>query len=242
MHRISRRRVVLGAVGVGLFSVASWNHPLAAQNSAQIPQKPMLLTRKLIRELGDGSQIIVERQWRVNFSQSAAGISISGSQVDVAVTTPPALAQFAEIEKSRSTNAMFPISLSNAGDITNTGRSLSKEALEAALSMANNVIEQSGADKSERARHEYYLSQLQQRGGALLNQAPVDLFFPKSKGFNVARGIDLPDGSKGEFVVSYSVKKEAQSGLLSSAKREVITTIGTSSRRTIELWTLASNQ
>lgn len=115
--RSSRRSFLAGSLvistGVAL--------PVAAAVQLEIPHGPMLLGRKIERDLRDGAKIIVMREWQIEFSHSERGIEIGGSQISAKVKAPEQLREIARIEEERSTDGMFPIILTETGLIDRVG-------------------------------------------------------------------------------------------------------------------------
>ncbi|MEO0589911.1 MAG: hypothetical protein AAFZ11_05045 [Pseudomonadota bacterium] len=211
---------------------------LLAATSVTSPTAPMLLTRKLSRGLRDGKAVLVTRQWRVQFSQENRGVSVTGEQTTVSVDAPPALAELAQIEKERSTAGMFPILLSSEGVIMAAGGNTSQASIDAALKVAEEVMMARGVAQASAAEQRQVMAQLQAAGSSFLDQMPGDLFYPSIEPLRELRQVPLGEGVVGEFEVSWEASAQAETGLLESARREVITRIGESERRSSEDWRL----
>ena len=235
---LSRRRTLLfarSAIATGALV------PLGlAQAATKVtsPTFPMLLTRKLSRGLRDGNAVVVTRQWRVEFSQESRGVTITGEQTAVSVSAPPALAQLAQIEEERATDGMFPILLSSDGVIMAAGENTSQASIDAALKAAEEVMMARGLAQASAAEQRQVMAQLQAAGSSFLDEMPGDLFYPSTTPLREVRQVPLGEGMVGEFEVSWEASAEAETGLLENARREVITRIGESERRSSENWRL----
>lgn len=234
---LTRRRIlVCGAIGVLSTSPLS-----ALQRSAServvFPTGKMRLTRRLSRSLRDGKAIVVTRSWAIDFQPVSQGASISGEQIAVDVDAPPALARLSEIEAARSTG-MFPILLAPDGTLMAAGENTSQDTIDEAIKAAQELFEEGGLSKAETARQAQYMAQLQRVSASLLDELPIDLFYPSTEPYREVREVDIPDGGIGEFEVTWVATQQKDSALLANAKREVITRIGQSERRASEEWTL----
>ena len=235
---LSRRRALLFAMSAIAAGAGSQLSPARATSKVTSPTSPMLLTRKLSRGLSDGEAVIVTRQWRLQFSQESRGVSISGEQTDVSVDAPPPLARIAQIEEQRSTADMFPILLSSEGVIMAAGENTSQASIDAALKAAEEVMMARGLAQASAAQQRQVMAQLQAAGSSFLDEMPGDLFYPSTTPVREVRRMPLGDGAFGEFEVSWEASAGADTGLLESATREVITRIGASERRSSENWRL----
>lgn len=235
---LSRRHALLFAMSAIAAGVGLSHRSVLAASSVASPTTPMLLTRQLSRGLRDGKAVTVTRQWRVAFSQQSRGVTVTGEQTAVSVEAPPALAALAQIEEKRSTAGMFPILLSPDGVIMAAGEITSKASIEAALEVAESVMMARGLAEASASEQQQVMAQLQAAGSSFLDQLPGDLFFPSVIPLREVRRVPLSDGLVGEFEVSWEASAQASTGLLESARREVITRIGESERRSSEDWLL----
>jgi len=231
-------------MALGAFAVGS-ACPVAAslgKKPLSLPPGAWLLKRRLQRGLRDGLAISVTREWRVQFARQSRGIAVSGAQVSVAVDAPERLAPIAKIEEQRSSDAMFPILLAPNGKIIAAGQNTSQESLDEAVRAGTALLAEempkAMAGARPAAQHARYLAQLQQSRSSLLDELPGDLFYPSAKPFRAVRQIALPDGRSGEFAVNWEASAHNESGWLNTARREVITRIGESERRSSEDWSL----
>jgi len=211
---------------------------LLAQPSIQMPDMPMRLTRRLSRGLRDGSAIVVTRNWRITFAPQARGIAINGEQTGVTVDAPPVLKTLTEIEANRSTAGMFPILLSPTGTIVAAGEMTSRTSIDAGMRQAVALFEQRKGSAQTKEEQIRVLARLRKTGTSLLDEMPGDLFYPSVTPLREVRSLNLPDGSTGEFEIGWEATHQTGSTLLKSARRKVITRIGSSIRISSEDWSL----
>ena len=237
----SRRRVnllALSAIAASLVGLPT--QTLGAQNLFR-PTGPATLTRRLSRGLRDGKAILVTRSWRIAFEAQARGIAVAGEQMSVSVEAPQQLEPLARIEEQRSTQNMFPILLGPDGTIMAAGQNTSRSSFDAAVETAQSILQQGGFGEDSVQQQGAYLAQLQEAGSSLLDELPGDLFYPSTEPFREARAVALPDGTQGAFEMTWIASAQEGSGLLKDARREVITRIGESERRSSEEWSLTAS-
>lgn len=236
---LTRRHALLFAMGgAALGSGVSVARALEGERIA-LPAEPMVLTRRLTRGLRDDAVIVVTRRWRITFARQARGIAVNGEQIEVTVEAPPQLAQLSAIEEARPTTGLFPILLGPDGAIMAAGDPGDARSVDAALLAAQRVMAQHGLSADSVAQHALYMAQLQQAGSSLLDEWPADLFYPSPSARRIVRQIALPDGGTGDFELRWQATPQAGSALLNEARREVLTRIGESERRSSEEWSLA---
>ncbi len=238
---LSRRQASLAALGGAIVGLAGLPSALAASPGVAVPSGPCRLTRRLERSLRDANAVIVTRSWRIDFAWQVRGIAISGEQVSVSVDAPERLAPIAKVEEERSTQGMFPILLAPDGTIVAAGENSAQVSLDTAVEIALDLLGEesaAGAHGQGVAPHAAYLAQLQAAGSSMMDAMPGDLFYPSTTPFRTVRRIELPDGARGEFEVSWEASTQAGSPLLERAGREIITRIGASEKSSSEDWTL----
>ena len=236
--KTTTRRMALGsAVGMTICLGLAPGSVLA-KSPLKLPGEPLKLSRSIQRSLDDGTSITVERAWQVTFARQGQGISISGEQLDCRVTAPAALDPLMEIEKSRSTQDMWPVLLNGSGLILAAGPGAREEDVTHALQTANRIIGNGRAPQSVVEAQMNYLGGLQHAGSSLLDRVPDDLFFPTGSPMRVIRSIDLPDGSIGEFELVYRATPSAEGGWLDHAERTVVTRLAGTVRTAREEWQL----
>lgn len=237
MTGLSRRGALSGALGLTLGLVAG---PAFAARGVALPTGPMLLTRLIERGLSGGAVLSVERSWEIQFTRQGQGIAITGSQVSAKVDAPDNLASLAQIEESRSTDGMFPLLLSDTGLLVATGRYIQITDIERAAQEARAIIAKRPIPADARAELAKYLGQLQRSGAKLLDEMPKDLFFPETEPLRTFRKVSLPGGLEGEFEVTHQASIASGANWLERSERKVITRIGTSERRSREVWSMAA--
>lgn len=233
MQKWSRR----SALGSILAVMAVAGTPLRALGITA-PDQTMRLNRRLVRGLSDGEQIVVEREWLVDFASRGSGFAISGRQVSVRVDAPPKIAAIAAVERERSTDTMFPILLDANGLITAIGKTESAHDVAAAVAAAQDIIARSARSAPAHEQARFYLSQIQQAGSGFLDQFPRDLFFPRSPAMRETRLVNLPDGSQGEFEMIYSADADPFTGWMVHSERRIITRLAGSERHAWEHWSM----
>jgi len=236
----SRRDLLHAARTAAFFAAFTLPGALQAREMLEIPANWMTLRRIIERELGDGRTLAVTRDWRVAFARDGMGAQISGEQIAVDVDAPEKLAALAAIERSRSTDAMFPIALSAEGLIQSAGRYTETDDIEAAVREAGAILEQRGFPPDEAARRLRYIAQLEHASGSLLNQLPPDLCFPRNQSVTTVRPVQLPDGVEGAFEMTYTAKTAPGQPWLESSERKVVTRVGSEERLLREIWMLTA--
>ena len=214
--------------------------PVLAQSGLALPLGTLVLTRTIVRELADGKQIVVERAWQVGFAHDAPGILVTGRQISAAVDAPEALAELAAIEQRRDTDAMFPIRLSGDGLIEHVGLFEKQADIDAAVQVALEMVARLPIGNDQQAQMRRTLSQLAAVGSSMIDSLPPDLFFPRSAAVHDRRQIELPNGSLGEFEVSYRSTAAGVGPWLANAERLVITRHAGQTRHSSESWSLRS--
>lgn len=233
------RRGILGLIAAcGASLTIPIPNPVRAMSHRRLPPGELRLTRILERGLSGAAKIVVERSWKVRFSHENRGIAIQGEQISAKVDAPPQLQRLAEIEQSRSTDAMFPILLSEAGTIMAAGEMTQADDLAKAVREAEDLIAKRSIPAAAKAELVRLIAQVQEAGGRLLDRMPADLFYPSTEPLRTVQPVKLPDGQAGEFELTYETKCAPDGGWLERAERRVVTRIGGSERRSSEVWTL----
>lgn len=237
---ITRRHALLLSLSAFSYALAGGAVPALSAQSVAHPTDAMVLTRKLVRHLSDGNAIIVTRSWRLDFTVQARGIAVNGKQVSVKVEAPPVLARFVEIEEARTTDGMFPLLLAEDGTIMAAGNQSDKNDVQSAIDAALALFRERGLSAANARTQGQIMTQMQSAGSSALEQLPGDLFYPSTTPFSEVRTVALPEGAQGEFEVNWTASVHDGTSLLKTARREIITRIGDSERRSIEEWSLAA--
>ena len=237
MSDFSRRSVLAGAAAITCNPVVS----AAATRRLSIPSGPMDLQRTITRGLGLNAYIAVTRSWVINFAMQGSGVIVSGKQIDVEVDAPSSLEAFAQLERSRSTNAMFPMMLSDLGLLISAKRHLDSDDVQRALEEARQVIEARDLSDDNKAAQLAGLAELQRNAGSMLQGIPPDLFFPMKASSKAVESVLLPGGMTGEFELHYNAECASDAPWLKRSERRVITRIGDSERRSSDVWTMTQS-
>lgn len=235
MTILNRRQMVAGAVALG----ALGSVPLRAAGSLPLPLGEMTLSRSVERSLVDGSTIVVERTWKVMFARQGTGARITGQQSLAKVIAPPSLANLARIEEARSTDAMFPMLLSDRGTLVTTGEYVLEQDLARIAREAEQMVRTRQLGSDRKAEQLQYLVLMQRSAGRLIEQLPSDLFYPSTPKVRLAKPISLPDGQKGEFELVYETRRAPGRAWLAFAERRIITRLGATEQQSREIWTMA---
>ena len=235
----TRRGFIAALFGMGMLG----SRLLAATESPlPLPDRPLRLTRVLVRGLGDSgsSAITVRRWWDVAFERQGRGIVVSGRQTGAEVDAPPNLAAIARIEQQRDASGMLPLMLSDRGAMITAPAALGdSDTVSAALRAAEGVIaRQMGLPADDRARIRYYLAEMHRAGSGLLEVLPDDLLFPSGPPVERRESVTLPDGLTGQFALRYKAEPQPDAPWLARAERQVVTSVGGFDRQAAETWTL----
>ncbi|WP_209349044.1 hypothetical protein [Pontixanthobacter sp. CEM42] len=237
------RRDALKALGA-LSALASIDRPLSA-NALQTAQKfapptgPMRFSRRLVRNLTDGKQIIVERTWKVLFAPAGQGFMLDGEQISVEVSAPPGLEALADLERRKREIGLFPLMLTSDGVIMgNSGSVAQKSVIDRAIELASQEVAARASSEADRKASREFLRALQSSAEKATSRLPRDLFQPQQMSAVDERTLPLPDGTKGTVLIEFSAEISAQTGLMQKASRMVTTRIGDSERTSAEKWSL----
>lgn len=230
--------VALAASGVE----AQVLEPLTGQNFVP-PRQPMVYTRRLVRDLPDGAQIVVERSFAIRFARAGDGYRVDGEQIAVKVEMPEQLASLAALERQRVVQGLFPLTLDGSGRIL-SGPEADKAPgqspeIEAALRDVSARIERLDASADERAAMRGFIAAIHDAGQHIVSVLPLDLFVPASPDRTDHREVTLPAGGAGAVTMQFNAERDPATGLMRSARREVHTMIGGENRRTVETFSLA---
>lgn len=237
----TRRRLLAGLIAAG--SASAFAPPLRAMLAAgglMLPEGPMRLGRELVRGLGGDAAITVRRGWDIGFARQGRGIVVTGTQTSVTIDAPPSLAELARIEEQRSTDAMFPIMLSEEGLVLASGTAPTAPAdMAAALRAAETMIASRPQSAAARDNMRLYLAEIHRAGSGQFDSLPDDLFFPASTTQRQAETVSLPGGLSGTFELTWETRTAPGTGWLAEGRRSIVTRIAEFERRSSEIWTLA---
>lgn len=199
---------------------------------------PMLLTRTLRKPLGDGNEVLSRRTYEIRFVPERGGYRVDGRLVGVEVETPPDLALFAQLERARPDEGMFPMHVDHGGRFVDAGGNASASPEVAhGWDLTKNMATKARLDAAEAAQAHAFIDVVRKQ--APRTEWPRDLFRPVP-GERVERNeVPLPDGLKGFVTVRIDARPQGNGGMLASLDRTVTTDLGGGQRQTFETWTLA---
>jgi len=204
------------------------------------PGGPMRYTRTVVRDLVDGAQLTATREFDVSFRRFAGGFMMEGQQVRVSVDAPAGLAAFARLEEARDETALFPIALDPFGQILSSQIAQpTGENLQTAVREALNLIASQPISADEREQLSRFVSAMQVASQRVIAHLPTDLFAPAETSRRDERLVALPGGVEGKLATLYECQRDAGTGLMRAASRDVVTIVADSSRGTSESWSLA---
>ena len=216
-------------------------HPAQARGEAAFrpPSGPMIFTRRLRRELGDGAAIEVTRTFEISFLPVPGGYRVEGAQTSAHVSAPPSLGAFARLEEQRQETGMFPLQLDSAGQIVGGPGGGAPADMSATVNEAFAWLGQHPLTASTRAAAQEFVIGLQTVASRITTAVPPDLFTGTAAPLQRTQDLTMPDGQTGKVSVSYNGTPTPGGGLLERAERIVTTDAGGSRLRSIEQWTLA---
>lgn len=237
-----RRAVLRWAMAAALApALASRAGAVASADTPPIapPAAPMVFTRRLQRGLGDGSSIVVVRDFAVGFAATPTGWSVAGEQIGVTVDAPPRIAALMALEQRRVETGLFPLALDRTGLIRGGPDPRQAQELDEAVAIALRQIRSAGMANDERQQIETLIRAVHEAGTKMSSQFPADLFAPRDDSVRAERELALPGGGEGTIEVRFTAVTDAATRLMREARREIVTSIGSDRRLTREDWTLA---
>lgn len=235
---------LLALLALPMPALAETDTPLAPPPAEGSPRRfeppatPMLYTRRLERELGDGKLFTVTRSFAIRFEPADGGYRVTGEQVAVEVDAPPQLARFVQMERERVEHGLFPLDLTADGHIVGLKDVEQAAQLDNAVAQVLTTIAEvvkPAADAEQLAR---FARAIHENALLLLTTLPPDLFAPERAQHQESRTLVLPDGNEGVVTASYHMVRAPESGLLTEAQREIITDVAGHHKRTVESWSL----
>ena len=202
------------------------------------PAEPMVLTRTVWRNLFDGNQIKVVRSYAVQIEPSGDGFTVDGSLIDAEVDAPASLEMLADYERRRPEVGLFPLKLDLNGQILqDPAPPLPAPVANELTNRGSAVIAGTGASDEAKQRTRALLTQLivAARGGS---NWPSDLFNPASSAREQHREVALPDGAKGEVVVSVTFDRPDPGAVPRTVERTVKTVLQGTESVSREQWTI----
>ena len=225
--------LLVGAATLPIPAVGAFAEPAFAPPT----DRPLILSRKLVRELRDGAQIVATRRYRVTFQRVVDGWEVDGALIASEIDVPPALAAIAALERHRPDEGLFPIHLDRAGRIVSgpATAAMGREAVAGAVGAAGQM-----AGTRVAAAPGGFLAQLGAAGasGGGLTRWPAALFLPHGLSGTTEQAFKLPDGSDGSVMVTLECEAAPALATMGRARRTVVTQTAGTRRVAREEWTL----
>jgi hypothetical protein len=204
-------------------------------------ERPMLLSRTLRRDLADGKQIVATRRYRVSFVREGAGWRVDGELVASEIEAPEALRAFAELERNRPDDGLFPLRLDAHGMIAeretpgegDQGRASVEQAVALALTRLGKPELPSAAPMRA------FLGQIQAlAAAAVTTEWPTGLFLPAGGADRKEKHFALPNGNRGVLISEVEMAPSPDFATMAQCERRIITEIAGDRRISREQWTL----
>ena len=151
-------------------------------------------------------------------------------QVAVAVDAPDNLARYADLERQRVEDGIFPLHLDMAGRITNWPEHTSDQQVAAALDQVRHQFADNGQEVGT------LIEALHSASSRMVAILPNDLFAPAQEAREDSRTIELPWGDTGEVTTRFEANRDEDTGLMRQAQRVVTTRLGSEQRENRESW------
>lgn len=228
--------------GAGVAAVPALAEP-TSQTVAFAPpvDRPLVLSRKVVRELNDGKSIIATRRYRITFHPVANGWEVAGVLIASEIDVPPSLAAIAAFERERPDDGLFPIHLDRSGRIvaatTVIPSAAETRAVSGALDMAGRRAEPVDPAPSDGFLDQIAKAAASPGGGHTL--WPETLFMPSGRSATSEQTIELDDGSRGSVQVTIESEAALVLATMGRARRTVVTMAAGTRRVAREEWTLA---
>jgi hypothetical protein len=225
------RKAAEALLWVGAASlVGAADAPAALPGFAPPLDRPMVLSRTLVRELADGKAIVATRRYRVSFHRTPAGWLIEGALFASEIDAPPALAAIAEIERARPDDGLFPILLDGAGRIV---------ACPGEGDHGRAAVERAAVLGAGRGADPAFLAQINAAAaGGGMTRWPEKLILPGPEHHEDAQEIALPGGAAGVGRVALDRSSADGAATMARAERTVTTELAGTRRVARETWTL----
>ncbi len=227
-------RLALGAALLPLFGSRPVLATPATQQLIAPPVGDMIYRRILQRDLPGGAQFRVTRDFAVRFEAFGRGFQLTGQQILAHVEAPANLAQLAALEEQRVELGIFPLLLDSSGRIVDGSDDLPNQQIASALVEVRRRLGETGEEAST------LVEALHMAGSQLTAELPHDLFAPAEGPREEHQQVTLPWGDVGEVATRFEAICDPQTRLMRSARREVVTRMGSDERRSGELWELFS--
>lgn len=226
-------RLAIGAALLPLVARPALAHATSGPAIAP-PEGSMIYRRVLTRALAGGAEFRVTRDFAVRFASVGRGFQVSGQQVAAHVEAPANLAELAALEEQRVELGIFPLLLDGAGLIVDGSDDLPNQQIASALAEVRRRLGDTGEEAGQ------LVEALHATASQLTAQLPQDLFAPAETLREERQQVALPWGDMGEVATRFEAVRDPATGLMRTARRDVITRMGTDERRSGEHWELFS--
>ena len=246
MIRSDRRTLLALAMGSALAPgllarAAGATAPLAAGTLIAPPDGPLRYRREVERSLIGGGRLLVAREFEVRFERFADGFMVHGHQVGVTVEAPPYLAALARLEEEREEQGLFPLSLDPFGRITSgEAKHLRQAKVTQAFREAQRMLASQGAGAGGYLEMAAFVGAMEQASAVIMAEMPEDLFAPAGPERSEDVPMALPTGDAGQIVSRFAGERDAATGLMRRARREVLTRVQDTTRLSVERWRLGA--
>lgn len=234
-----RALLLAGIAAAAPLSAGQLADPHELRESQFIPPAgPMVLTRTVWRELGDGAAIKVARTYRITITSDGDGYLVDGQPIATTVDAPKQVAALAEIERQRVETGLFPFRLDRNGQILAASRSKQPRPDHSDLARSGaQLVSRSSLPGAVQVQARTMLDQVigAARGGVAW---PADLFNPAGGDRQQRQTVPLPDGGNGEVEISIAVDRAAPGQLPRAVERTVTTLLEGTQSVTREQWTM----
>lgn len=232
---VERRAALRVALGVALLPLFGARPALASESttgSIAPPAGGMIYRRILERQLSGGAVFRVTRDFAVHFAAAGRGYQVTGHQVLAHVDGPANLAHLAALEEQRVELGIFPLLLDHTGRIVDGHDDSPNQQIAMALDEVRRQLGETGEEAG------MLVEALHAAGAQLTAELPHDLFAPAAGPREERQQITLPWGDQGEVATRFEGICDPQTRLMRSARREVVTRLGSDERHSGEVWEL----
>lgn len=232
--------ILAGVAALVPLAAAHWDFAAAAEapRGFSPPTTPMVLSRTVIRELGDGKQIVVKRSFRVQFVAAPDGFVLTGTPIAISVDVPPVLARLGELERQRSDSGPFPLLIDRGGLIHTTASSdpADAKARQDARQTATGMIQAAAMPDATKRDAVGMIGSMSADSHS--SPWPIDLFTAHDSERRQHRSVTLSDGSLGDIDVLLRVGNWLPCGMPALFERIITTNLAGTRRVSREVWSL----
>ena len=237
-----RRAILRWAVVAALapaLATRAWANTPGAGKGIRPPKGPLIFTRRLERGLAGGARLVVTRSFTVRFAPAAEGWTLDGEQVAVAVEAPERIASLAALERQRKETGLFPLTLDRSGMIVATAPPAERaKEVDQAIAIVRRELAKRNLAGDERRAYDAFIRAVHDAGAKMSSAPPGDLFAPRDTSTHFERELALPGGGTGTIEIDFTARIDPATGVMRTARRDIVTRIADDSRLTREDWSL----